>query len=66
MNRFKIIIACWAVWLAGVVLVGNNPYMNAGLIFIGFMAAVVACTYVCEYGTEAEKRFMEKVVSFFS
>ena len=66
MNRFKVIIACWVIWLTGILLVGDNPYLNAGLIFIGLLAAVVACAYVCEHETETEKRFMEKVAAFFS
>lgn len=59
-NRLTVIFTLWAVALVWCAFFSNNVYMNAIIIYFGFMAVILACGYVMESKsqTKGEKWLM--------
>ena len=64
-NRFKVLIALWAILLGYCALISTNVYLNAIVLFFGFCAALVGFAYVEEHMTEKEERFFNNLAKKF-
>lgn len=63
-NRFYILFALWAL-LLGWCVTNENVYVNALMLFFGFLSLVYALAYVDENKNESEKIFTKKLENIF-
>lgn len=63
-NRFYILFALWAL-LLGWCVVNENAYVNALMLFFGFLSLVCALAYIDENKNESEKNFTKKIENIF-
>lgn len=64
-NRFKVLIALWAILLGYCALISTNVYFNAFALFFGFCALILGFSYVEEHMTEKEERFFNNLGNKF-
>ena len=64
-NRFKVLIALWAILLGYCALISTNVYFNAIALFFGFCALICGFAYVEEHMTEKEERFFNNLSNKF-
>jgi uncharacterized membrane protein HdeD (DUF308 family) len=64
-NRFKVLIALWAILLGYCALISTNVYFNAIALFIGLCALILGFAYVEEHMTEKEERFFNNLAKKF-
>lgn len=60
-NRFKVLIALWAILLGYCAFISTNVYFNAIALFFGLCALILGFAYVEERMTEKEKRFFNNL-----
>lgn len=53
-NRIAAIFVVWACLLAWCVFYSTNVYVNAFVLYFGFMAVILACGYVIESNSRAK------------
>ena len=63
-NRFYILFALWAL-LLGRCVANENVYVNALILFFGFLSLVCALAYVVENINDIEKNFTKKLENIF-
>jgi 4-hydroxybenzoate polyprenyltransferase len=63
-NRFYILFALWAL-LLGRCVANENVYVNALILFFGFLFLVCALAYVVENINDIEKNFTKKLENIF-
>lgn len=63
-NRFYILFALWAL-LLGWCVANENVYVNALILFFGFLSLVYALAYVVENINDIEKNFTKKLENIF-
>ena len=64
-NRFTLVLVAFALILAYCVVFSHNPYVNAILIYGGFVMCILVGSYVFETITEKEQKFIEKINNVF-
>lgn len=64
-NRFKVLIALWAILLGYCALISTNVYFNAIALFFGLCALILGFAYVEEHMTEKEERFFNNLGNKF-
>ncbi len=63
-NRYYILLALW-VTLLGWCVTNENVYINAFVLFFGFLFVVCGFGYVEEHMNEKEETFFNNLVSKF-
>lgn len=63
-NRFYILFALWAL-LLGWCVTNKNVYVNAFVLFFGFLFTLYGLAYVDENKSEGEKNFTKKLENIF-
>lgn len=63
-NRFYILFALWAL-LLGWCVTNENVYVNAFVLFFGFLFTLYALAYIDENKSESEKNFTKKLENIF-
>lgn len=64
-NRFKILFFLWGALLYYCAVISTNVYINAILLFFGFMLLLCGFAYVDENKNEKEEKFSEKLANIF-
>lgn len=64
-NRFTLMFVAFALILVYCVAFSHNPYINAILIYGGFIACILVGSYVFETITEKEQKFIDKINNIF-
>lgn len=64
-NRFYILFALLAILLGYCVFISTNVYVNAFLLFFGFLFLVCGFAYIDENKNEKEEKFSEKLENIF-
>ena len=64
-NRFKVLIALWAILLGYCAFISTNVYFNAIALFFGLCALILGFAYVEEDMTEKEERFFNNLGNEF-
>ena len=64
-NRFKVLIALWAILLGYCAFISTNVYFNAFVLFFGFCALILGFAYVEEDMNEKEERFFNNLGNEF-
>lgn len=64
-NRFKVLIALWAILLGYCALISTNVYFNGFVLFFGFCALCLGFAYVEKHMTEKEERFFNNIAKKF-
>lgn len=60
-NRFKVIITLAIIILGSLIVAELNPYINAAIIVITFLAYVTAAAWIFDTINEKEQRFIDKM-----
>lgn len=63
-NRFYILFALWAL-LLGWCVTNENVYVNAFVLFFGFLFTLYALAYIDENKNDIEKIFTKKIENIF-
>lgn len=63
-NRFYILFALWAL-LLGWCVTNENVYVNAFVLFFGFLFTLYGLAYIDENKNESEKIFTKKIENIF-
>ena len=63
-NRFYILFALW-IMLLGWCVTNENVYINAFVLFFGFLFLLCGFAYIVENKNEKEKKFTEKLENIF-
>ena len=63
-NRFYILFALWAI-LLGWCITNENVYVNAFVLFFGFLFLLCGFAYVDENKNENEEKFTEILENIF-
>ena len=65
-NRISVILAVWCVILAYCAFISTNVYLNAFLISVGFILAILAAAFVLDKGlNRKEEKFLNKGLKLF-
>lgn len=64
-NRFKVLIALWAILLGYCAFISTNVYFNAIALFFGLCALILGFAYVEEDMNEKEERFFNNLGNEF-
>ena len=64
-NRFKVLIALWAILLGYCAFISTNVYFNAIALFFGLCALILGFAYVEDDMTEKEERFFNNLGNEF-
>lgn len=65
-NRISVILVVWCVILAYCAFISTNVYLNAFLISVGFILAILAAAFVLDKGlNRKEEKFLNKGLKLF-
>lgn len=60
-NKIIVVLALWCVLLGYCAFVSTNVYLNAFLLFVGFISVVLAVAFVFDKGLNTkEEKFLSK------